>query len=106
MHDYSGRSVNSVTAEPGFRDAVAQARLDAESAVTVGDYSRRLSGRSVAQVAKVIGVSENRTALLLKGAEVAQTSEAAALSKALHVPVDQLFDPATPEAKMKYRARF
>ena len=71
----SGRT-NAHLIEPGFRDAAAQARLDAEGSVTIADYSRRLGGRSVKQIAKTCGISEGRTAALLNGVETAQHSEA------------------------------
>lgn len=107
MTDNLGRrALGASVSEPGFRDAAAQARLDAEGAKTVGDYGRRLAGISLTQVAKRTGFSVPRCEALLNGYAVPQAGELEKIGKAVHCPADQLHDAATPEAKARYRGRF
>ena len=106
MNDYSGRSTNAVVAAPENRDAVAHARHDAENAASLGDYGRRLAGLSYPQISQRTGISAPRCEALLDGSATPQSGELAKLSKAIHVPQEQLFDAATDAAKARYRARF
>ena len=106
MNDYTGRSTNATIGEPLNRDAVAHARHEAEGATSLGDYARRIAGVSYKALSQRTGISPTRCESLLDGVATPQSGELAKISKAIHVPQEQIFDAATDAAKARYRARF